>query len=77
MAAQPFVLNRRGSEIILNLIPGTLGVTNSLAVQASGYSTFIVHIRKTLQVVQSDDSSDSFLRGEAIDATFHECALAM
>ena len=27
-------------------------------------------------MVQSDDSSDSFLRGEAIDATFHVCALA-
>ena len=76
MATQSYVLNRRGSEIVLNPSPGTLGFTNSLAVQASGYSTFVVPIRKTLQAVQSDDPSDSFLQGEAIDATFHMCVLA-
>ena len=63
-------------KIALNPNPGTLGITNSPAVQASGYSTFVVHIRRTLQAVQSDDSSDSFLQGEAIDAMFHMCALA-
>ena len=76
MATQSYILNRRGSEIVLNPSPGTLGITNSLAVQASSYSTFVVHIRKTPQVVQSDDSGDSFLQGEAIDTTFHVCVLA-
>ena len=76
MATQSYVLNRRGSEIVLNPSPGTLGITISLAVQASGYSTFVIYIRRTLQAVQSDDSGNSFLQGEAIDAMFHMCALA-
>ena len=62
-------------KIALNLNPGTLGITNSPAVQASGYSTFVVHIRKTLQVVQSNNSSNSFLQGEAIDVMFRVCVL--
>ena len=36
-------------KIALNPNPGTLGITNSLAVQASGYSMFVVHIKRTLQ----------------------------
>ena len=68
--------NRRGSEINLNPSSGTLGITSSPAVQASGYSTFIVPSERPCRWCNRLDPAIPSSEMEAIDATFHVCLLA-
>ena len=64
-----------GSEIDLNPIAGTLGITSSPAVQASGYSTFVVPSERPCGWCNLLDLAIPSSEMEAIDATFHVCLL--
>ena len=64
------------SEINLNPSSGTLGITNSPAVQASGHSTFVVPSERLCRWCILLDPVIPSSEMEAIDATFHVCLLA-
>ena len=68
--------NSWGSEIDLGPIAGTLGITTSLAVQASSYSTFVVPSERPCRRCNLLDPAVPSFKMEAIDAMFHVCLLA-
>ena len=68
--------NRGGCEIDLNPSSGTLGITNSLAVQASSYSTFVIPSERPCRRCNILEPAIPSSKMEAIDATFHVCLLA-
>ena len=72
---QTYVRTGGGSKIVLNPIPGTSGITNSLVFHTSGYSSFSNSIRKIQRGCKLMRPVIPSSADGGCDATFHMCVL--